>query len=178
MRVRFNYTQDEMVDAMKRSLARSKVVRAWRWKGLLMLAIIAWLATFALFYANPILGAGLGLFAATVCVVLYPIFYELSIKGRLRKIVRENHGDSNSLVCEVELSPHGFTVSGDDVTTTTEWKKVKEIVVTPDTVDIFTSSGSGVVVRDRAFSSAVHRQQFIDLAQSYLELTRQNVRAE
>ncbi|MEK6334326.1 MAG: YcxB family protein [Acidobacteriota bacterium] len=175
MRVQFDYTQDDLVDASKRFLARSKAVRRWRWQGLIMLAAVGWVATFAFFYRSPTIGVWVGLVVAALCIVLYPILYESSLERRLRRIVKENHGDSKVFVCEVELAPEGLSVSGHNIRTTTDWKEVKEILVTSDTVDIFTNSGGGVIVRDRAFKSPQERQQFIDLARSYLDLGRQGL---
>jgi hypothetical protein len=53
MRVQFTYTQDDMIDASKRFLARSKVVRSWRWQGLASVAFLGWLLVFLMFFSTP-----------------------------------------------------------------------------------------------------------------------------
>lgn len=169
MRVEFNYNQEDLVDATKRFLARSQTINLWRRRGLLAGALVMWAAAVAFFYNAPRKGLLIGLVLAAFYLVLYPTFYRSSIERRIRKMVKENHGDSNNLVCQVELAPEGLSVSGDNIRTTIGWKEVTEILVTTNTVDIFTRRGGGVIVRDRAFSSADEKQQFIALAQQYKE---------
>jgi hypothetical protein len=53
-----------------------------------------------------------------------------------------------------------------------EWESVEEITESEDSVDIFTRDGGGVIVRKRAFKSSEELEQFIGLAQSYLEVCR------
>jgi hypothetical protein len=172
MRVKFEYNQDDLIDASKRFLARSKAVRAWRWQGLFLLAGIAWVATFAFFFRTPTTGVWVGLVIAALCVVLYPVFYESSLERRLSRIVKETHGDKKVFVCEVELTPDKLLTSTENTRTTIEWKDVNEILVTSDTIDIFAKYGGGVIVRDRAFNSVEEKQQFADLARNYFHAAR------
>lgn len=178
MRVQFDYTQDDIVDATKRFLARSKSVRRWRWQGRLTLAGFAWVATFAFFFRTPAIGVWVGLVIAALCAVLYPVFYESSLERRVRRIVMENHGDANTFVCEVELAPEGLSVSAHNMRNATDWTEVKEILMTADSIDIFTTTGGGVIVRQRAFSSADEQQEFVDLAQNYMELASREDRSK
>lgn len=172
MRVQFTYSQEDIVDASKRFLARSKTARAWRRQDRIWFAVVLGAAIFAVFYRSPMVGVFVGLIAAIVCVALAAIFYESWLEKRLRKIVRESHGDENAFVCEVELTPASLLTLGHNTRTVTEWKDVDEIVVTSDTIDIFAKHHGGVIVRNRAFKSDTERQQFIDLASSYFESSR------
>ena len=171
MRIQFDYTREDMVDASMRFLARSKTVRSTRWQGLLWTAILAWLLVFALFGAS-IKGGLIGLPAALISALIYPSIHRQSVRKRLRKFCKERFGDMNSFVCEVELTPNGIWMQATNTQATAEWKDVEEIVVTEDSVDIFARQAGGVIVRNRAFKSAEERQQFIDLARSYLESAR------
>jgi len=160
------------VDASKRFLAHSKAARTWRRQDRIWFAIILRGRRFCFF---PPISMGRLIYRAGGCdifVILAGIFYESSLKNRLRKIVRESHGDKNAFVCEVELTPESLVTRGDNTRTVTEWKDVEEIVVTNDTIDIFAKHHGGVIVRNRAFKSESERQQFIDLARSYFEASR------
>ena len=174
MRVQFTYTQDDMVDASKRFLARSKVVRSWGWQGVASIAFLAWLLAFLMFFGTPLKGALIGLIAAAVCALIYPGIHKRTIEKRLRKLCKEKFGDTNVFTCEVELRPTGLWTQANNTQTISEWEMVEEILETEDSVDIFTRQGGGVVVRNRAFKSADEKQQFIDLARSYLESGRQD----
>jgi hypothetical protein len=172
MRVRFEYNQEDIVDASKRFLARSKAVNAWQRQDLIWFALLVGSAAFAVFYRSPMAAVFVGLSAAILCVVLAKAFYESRLEKRLGKIVRESHGDKNLFVCEVALTADGLFTRGDNTRTVTEWKDVEEIVVTEDTIDIFAKHHGGVIVRNRAFKSDAERQQFIDLARGYFESSR------
>ena len=47
-----------------------------------------------------------------------------------------------------------------------EWTSVQEIKETQDSIDIFTSDGSGVIVRDRAFETLAEKARFVEFARS------------
>ena len=75
MRVEFEFTQKDLVDASKRFMARSKVVRSWRWKDLATAAILSWGIVFAVFWTVPFKGAVIGLLASLITALIYPSFY-------------------------------------------------------------------------------------------------------
>jgi YcxB-like protein len=168
MQVQFEFTQDDLIDAAQRFSARSKVVRAIQWKNLLYSAFLAWLLVFLFFYSSPVKGAILGLLAALVTAVLYPSSNRKALEKRMRKISREVLGDGNSFLCEVELRQDGVWVRQKNCQTLYEWPGIEEVQETSDSVDIFTTAGSGVVVRDRAFASPEERLRFIELARAAL----------
>jgi hypothetical protein len=171
MQVQFSYTQEDMVDASMRFLARSKTIRSTRWQGLLWTAGLAWLLVFGLFGAS-FKGALIGLLAASISALIYPGMHRRSVQRRLRKFCKEKFGDTTSFICEVELAPAGIRTQSQNTQSTSEWKNVEEIVVTEDSVDIFTRQGGGVVVRNRAFQSADERRAFIELAQNFVAEAR------
>lgn len=166
MRVQFEFTQDDLIDASKRFSARLKAVRSFQWNGLLATSFLAWLLFFVFLYRTPIQGAIIGLVAAGLTALFYPGSNRKAVDKRMRKISRELFGDANSFLCEVELRPDGVWVRAMDRQTLFEWPSVEEIKETPDSVDIFTREGSGVVVRNRAFASPEERLRFIELARA------------
>jgi len=181
MRVQFEFTQEDSIDVIKRVLARSKVVHSWRWKGLVVNAILSWIVwtlAFVFFTASPLKGALTGLIVAGVSALLYPGAHKRAVEKRLRSFHKEKLGDLNAFICEVELTPAGVWTRQMNRQTTHEWKSVAEIVVTEDSVDFFTREGGAVVVRKRAFKSPEEQGQFVELAKKYLQLSRQNHSAE
>jgi hypothetical protein len=172
MHVRFEFTQDDLIDVSQRFLARSKMVRSWRWKGMLYTALLAWLLTFMFFLGSPAKGLVIGLIAAVVSALIYPSLHRSGVEKRLRKLHQEKLGEAGPFICEVELTPIGVWVRQMNIQTTHEWEGVEEIKETEDSVDILTRDGGGVVVRKRAFNSPDEQKQFIELAESYLELCR------
>ena len=172
MRVQFEFTQDDLVDASRRFAARSKVVSSWKWTSMFTAALFAWLLTFALFYRTPGRGALVGLVAAFVSALIYPTLLKSGTQKRLRKLHQEILGNENSFVCEVELTPYGFTVSQMNREIKYSWQAVKEIKETSDSVDIFTRDGGGVIVRNRAFQSVAERMTFVESATSFLNENR------
>lgn len=161
-----------MVDASMRLLARSKTIRSTRWQGLLWTAGLTWLLVFALFGAS-FKGGLIGLLAASISALIYPSMHRQSVQKRLRKFCKEKFGETTSFICEVELTPTGIRTQSLNTQTTSEWKNVEEILVTEDSVDIFTRQGGGVVVRNRAFQSADERRVFIELAQNLVAQSRE-----
>ena len=170
MRVQFTYSQEDLVDASLRFFARSKSARLMRRKRTAWLALLAWLLVFVLFRFS-INGTIGGLVAALIVVITDPFIYNYELRKNLRNIVKERYGEENEFLCEVELLPEGLKGSGENIQRTIEWETIEEVVPTDDSVDIF-GRKDGVVVRNRAFSSAEERTRFIELAREYMNRAR------
>lgn len=171
MRVQFEFTQDDLIDASKRFSARLKAVRSFQWTGLLATSFLTWLLVFVFLYRTPVQGAIIGLMAAAISAALFPRSNRRTVEKRMRKVAREIFGDANSFLCEVELRTDGVWVRSMNRQTLFEWASVEEVKETSDSVDIFTREGSGVVVRNRAFSSPEDRSRFIELARTGIDST-------
>ncbi len=174
MRVQFEFTLEDLVDASKRLLARSKAA-SWQWQGLAYSALFTWLLVFApitYFYGRPEVGAAIGVVLAALTGVLYPSSYEKQIERRLRKLLREEFEAANTHLCEVELKAEGVQVRQMDRKVIYEWSSVEEIEETGESVGLFTRDGGGVVVRNRAFAAAADRREFLKLARASLNSGR------
>ena len=170
MRVQFTYSQEDVVDAAMRFSARSKSLRALRHKRTAWAALLSWLLVFAIFRFS-IKAAISGLVAALLVVIIDPFTYNYQHRN-LRKIFKEQYGEENEFICEVELLPEGIKMGGKNSQCSTEWETIDEIVPTKDSVDILGRKGGGVIVRNRAFSSAEERQRVIELARQYMNLAK------
>src|ERR1700687_1216356 len=106
MGVQFEFTQEDLIDASQRLLARSKVVRSWRWKDLVFAALLCGMIVFLFFWKTPLKGVVLGVLVAVVYALFFPSFYKKAAENRLRKFHKEKFGAANSFICEVELTPN------------------------------------------------------------------------
>jgi hypothetical protein len=172
MYVKFDFTEDDLVDAAERFLSRSKSVRSARIRGVVYSAIGA-----SVVVAPAAIFVGYMAAAVSAAVALYVIGYEQlsyrkKLRNRLRGLVREQHGRFGTDVCEVELTPVGVCVRQCRIQITYEWEGVEEVVETPESLDIYTRNGGGVIVRARAFESPAERRRFRELAEGYVELSR------
>ena len=171
MRVQFTYNQNDLIDANMRTLRRSKTVRRGRWQAAIFLTIFFWLAIYVVFISwlgNPYLAVIMLAVSTLTVTALYPTFHERAIKKRLRRLCKESYGERDSFQCEVELTPVEIRIRDENTQTVYDCKSIEDVVVTKDSVDLFTRAGGGVVVRDRAFESPAKRADFIALAKQYL----------
>ena len=174
MRVQFIYSQEDLVDATMRFSARSKSLRGLRrkravWSALLLGSVILVVFRFSM------KGAISGAVAALIALIIDPFTYKYQFRRNLRKIFKEQYGEENEFICEVELLPDGLKTSGENSQCRTEWETIEEIVSTNDSVNIFGRKG-GVIVRNRAFSSIEERLRFIELARQYMNRARADVK--
>jgi hypothetical protein len=171
MRVQFTYTQEDLVDATMRFSARSKSLRALRRKRAVWSALLLW-SVILVVLRFSMKGAISGAVAALIALIIDPFTHRYQYRRNLRKVFKEQYSEENEFICEVELLPECLKTSGKNSQCSTEWETIEEILSTKDSVDIFGRKGGGVIVRNRAFSSAEERQRFIDLAREYMNLAK------
>ena len=140
MRVQFEFTQADLIDASTRFLSRSKVASSWGSSGQGSAAFFAGLLVLLFFIRTP-LTALIGLLAAAIAGLIYPAIQKRTIEKRQRALLKAKLGEANSFVCEVELTPVGVWVRQMNTQITHEWESVAEIAAKEDSVDIFTKEG-------------------------------------
>jgi hypothetical protein len=168
VKARFEFDIDDLIDVGERSLSTSRVIQKIRMGGLLssavLGAILAYAASLDAGPARPFYVLG----GALVCALSYPVLRRATKQRRLRAFWRERLGGSGPFVCEVELTEQGVTTRQFGTESTRPWTAVKAIEGARDTVDISTSNGGLIVVRDRAFASPDEKKRFVDLGRSLL----------
>jgi hypothetical protein len=176
VRVQFDATLDDVVDASLRALSRSKAARSWRWAdytaGVLLTGLGAGLVLYVLVSGElreRLILSGIG---AVVAASLYPIFYIWTVKRRLRSYYREQLGSRGPFAVEVEVSASGVSARQEGTTTTFEWAIVDCIEETADSIDFHIKKGGIVVVRERAFGSPELMRQFTATANGLLDQAR------
>jgi hypothetical protein len=167
MRVKFEFTEDELFEVYRRSLKRSPTIDSSRRKDRAWFSIIAGgLGILLGSIKGPMAGLIVGALSGLIAALLHPVIYRRAIEKRLRKLVREHHKCTEPRVCEVELTPAGVWSRQEKTQVIHEWGSVESIDLTEAGVEII-RNGCGLMVRNRAFKSDAERQQFLDLANSY-----------
>jgi len=169
MKVSFEFTPGELVDAAERFMARSMAITSFRRKELIYSALISGTVVFLLFFNKGWIPALIaGILGASIGAALSPPLHRRIIAKRLRKLVQEKLKPGEPLVCEVELTAEGVTIRHAKGQGIYDWEDVETVNLADDSVEIFTRYGGGVIVRNRAFKSDDEKKQFINLANSYM----------
>jgi hypothetical protein len=177
MRVQFEATLDDMVDAALRALTRSPSFSPYRWAdnvggaiftGLLSGAVVYWLIPEVREDRLVV-----SIVAGIAGLVLFPILRMWITKRRLRRYYRELLGSSSPFSVQVESSPKGICVKQKTGQVIYEWRLIDSIRETADSIDIYPRHGGIVVVRKRGFESAEQMQRFVEEGEGYLARTRQ-----
>jgi hypothetical protein len=167
MRVRFDFTLDDMVDVTERATARSGLIRSWRSQSTVVMCCIA----AALAYMTVPADAGWRLFAAAAAIgitaALYPAGMASARKSRLRQFMQERFGSEGPYTCEVEIGPAGLQVSQAGTRSTREWRTIVSIEDVAAGIEFVSRPGGTLIVRNRAFATPADRAEFLRLARSY-----------
>jgi YcxB-like protein len=172
MYVKFEFTQEDLIDASQRSINRGNLGRSKVWNSSSYSAVSVGVITFFFLRNSPTIGLLVGLLVAGIIILISPQLEKRELENRLRRIVAEMMPNPGPYVCEVEIRSEGVWVRSMNKQTIHEWPNLKAIEETSDSVDIFTHDGGGVVVRNRAFTSEDQRRQFIEIARSGLTESR------
>lgn len=167
MKVKFDFTLDDLVDVSERASIRSRVMRSLHSQGLIIVCLTGAVVAFFTVAGSTERRLFAATVAAVVCALIYPFSMGRARKSQLRKYFREQFGGDGPYSCEVELTPAALVTAQAGTRAERAWSTVTGIQETADSVD-FAFKGSGtLVVRNRAFRSPEERNAFIRLARSY-----------
>jgi hypothetical protein len=168
MKVRFEFTIDDLIDVGERSLSVSRVVTKLRRTAVVVWTVLGGVVAFAIL---PVSAGWRLVFALTVAgavALVYPGHRKNEVKKQLRNYWRERLAGDGPFVCEVEVDGTGITTEQLGARSSVPWATVTSIVETADSVDISTEKGGLVVVRNRAFPSAEEKRRFIEFGYAHL----------
>jgi len=176
VRVYFDATLDEAVDASLRALSRSRSMRSFRWADYVGGAILTGIVTgFGIFLLSDHLAVQERLITCgivgVIAACLFPFLHAWTIKRRLRKYYAEQLRGKRTFSVEVELSPAGVIVTQNECTIAFAWPQVDVIEESLDTIDFFMRNGGSVTVRKRAFQSRESIAEFVQEAMQYFNST-------
>jgi len=173
MKISYQATIDEAVEAQMRMLDLSNTVRKLKWQGLLVAPLVAVFAFFILSgdvtYKLILAGIITGLF-----VLFYLRSYDRIIRKRTRKLLIEGLGTDQPTACEYEASDKGLTFRRQGTDITFAWDTVTEINETKDYVEFVMGKNGIALMPNRIFADRENRQQWLAYA---LEHSAQAVHA-
>lgn len=183
MRVQFDATLNDMVDAGYRALSRSRTVQWWRWRGMIITGLfcgLIWGIPLFFLFAEPelklLFGGVFSLLGAGFGILLYSPSYRRTIRRRLRQLYREQLGTNSTFVVQIELAPDGLYTTQMKTHTMFEWPEV-EVEETADSIDFLIPNGGIVVVRKRAFTSSDEAAKFFEEAKRFCSQSRESYTA-
>ena len=168
MKVRFEFTIDDLIDVGERSLSASRVVTKLRRTAVVVWALFAGVVFWAILPLSPTFRIAAAVGAAAGAALFYPGFRKKEVHRRLREVWRERLAGDGPFVCEVELDDAGVTTEQLGTKTSQPWRVVASVAEKPDSVEIATEKGGLVVVRDRAFASPEEKSRFLEFARARL----------
>ena len=167
MKVKFDFTLDDLVDAAERGAASSKLVRGWRWREMIVTAVLGGVIVYVLKAGSHDTKAVSAIIGALIAAVIYSFAATRSRKGRLRKFFQERFGGEGPYPFEIELTPAALVTTQAGTRSEHAWSTIVEVKDSPDAID-FVARGAGIiVVRNRAFRSDDERREFLELAQKF-----------
>ena len=164
MIVQFKATINDLVDVTMRSLARSKKLRPWNWRGILTTILIAGLPWFAITQGSLKTRLLVGVGVASIATIIYLMTYRSSVEKRVRKLSLKYVGEDQPFLVEVELAESGIRVSQLKEQYTYDWATIGDIEETEEAIYFYRSDGSGFAVRKRGFISTEEKEKFVELA--------------
>lgn len=166
MKVLFEASVDDFAEVALRSVQRSPSMEASRRRSWALLTIALAVLVFLVAPFASLTKALMAVLAAALTAFLFPLVYRHTLKMRFRQVWREQFTGADSTRIEVEIDEGGLTFRQRGTEITYRWSTVERVETAEDRVD-FLLAGDGVAtVRDRAFHSLEHRQQFVQLARA------------
>jgi hypothetical protein len=167
MKVKFDFTLDDLVDAAERGAAHSKLVRAWRWRDMILTAVLGGVITYVLRSGSSDAKLVSAVIGAIIAAAIYSFAATRSRKGRLRKLFRERLGGEGPYPFEIELTPAALVTTQAGTRSEHAWSTIVEVKDSPDAIDFVTRGAGIIVVRNRAFHSDKERREFLELARKF-----------
>jgi hypothetical protein len=164
MRIQFNYSENEQSDANQRFARRSMINRGRYWREFAAIFVPALIWALIVVRESPVHMLAAALVGTSIFYLVYPTIRKWLYASLIPKNHREKPSDKTVHICEVELREEGVWVRQSNVQHLFEWEIVAEIVERPDTVEIFTHSSAGVIIRKRAFADEAERREFVEKA--------------
>lgn len=172
MRVEFNVTIDDFVDISTRLSSRSKVIRTWRWRGLVLTFFLTGVGGFVITPGSTTAKLTVALVLAAATTIFCVMTYGRSHAKRLRKLYREQMEINGPVKVEVEATEINITVKQMGTQITYEWSNVRSIEEREDSIDLFMRDGGGIAVRKRGFGSSEEKEEFLKLCKNSVELSK------
>ena len=172
MKVKFEFTIDDLVDSAGRAVSRSAAARGWRTQRLVLPCVLSAIVAYLVVPGSGERKLFAALIAAVICAAILPFSGGGTRKRRLERYFREQFGGHGPFTCEVELTPACLVSVQRGLRAERAWPTITQILVTDNSVDFITQGAGSLIVRNRAFASREERDAFVTLARSYAPQAR------
>lgn len=161
MKIEYEATIDEGVDAQWRLMEHLNTVRKWKWQGLIFTPIVFAL----LYYAIPDT-QGVKLVFATGSSLLYIAVYlgtyKRTMRKRMRKLLVEMFGSDTSYPCEYEFEEDGLAARIHGTEIKFQWSSFTEIIETDRDLELVVGKNGIAVLPRRAFQSEQQENEWLN----------------
>lgn len=167
MKVAFDFSAADLAEVASRATNRSPLVQQWRMRGYGMVGTLVGLLAF-LAIPGDLLYRSLA-----AALIATPFFFAMSLApqrrpDRLVKYFRERLGGDGPFRCEVEITQVGIVARQLGAESRHSWAQVVSIAEIPGGIEFVYRPIGSLVVRDRAFATALQRAEFLKVARTYL----------
>ena len=179
MRLDYDFTFEEAIDTNRRAMVRSKTFRSIRSRSISITSIVSGIALFAAWVGSSMMNGFRppSIFELSIVLVValvvsvavyfgYGWLYDWTVSRRLRRLVEEQWGKSDSHKCGIETRPDELWVYSDGTSVTHRWDDVEEVADTGDAIELQFRNGL-IVARNRAFKSPEQRAEFLSIAEGH-----------
>jgi hypothetical protein len=168
IKVKFEFTVDDVVDGIERTTGRSPVITRLRFAQSAATCFAAFILSFLIMsgpFTTRLLWA---LVATSIAIALFRFRVAGSRKRNIRKLFMKQFGGVGPHVCEVEIGPTGVVSNQAGTVTRRDWRFIQSVDETGDAIEFVTRGVGSVIVRNRAFHSKEEWKKFLDLSRQYL----------
>ncbi len=169
MKVSFEATIDDFVDANNRILKRSKLVRRWRMVNITVVFLITGAVIYLLYPGEQRVRITMALSIAAISAAVIPLIHKSEVDNKLKKFLKEQMGSDKPVKVEVEISDCGLSVKQAGTMILHEWQNISSVESTGDAVELINKRGGITVVRSRAFRAPQEQERFADLARNFIK---------
>jgi len=107
MKIKYESTIEEAIEAHLRLMALSKTLRKMKWEGLLFVPII-FIAVYFIFPGKVVFKISYAILTSAIFIPLYLSSYKRTIKKRIRKLLIESLGTDKPVPAEFEFTDDGL----------------------------------------------------------------------
>ena len=160
MKIKFESTIEDSVEAEMRVLLRSRTVLRWKRTGLIGAPIL-----FVAFYLGTPDTVTVKLVFATLVGAMYIYLswfrYEAKLRKRLAKLAIERRGTDQPISCEVEVGREGLTCKQSGIETKISWDRVCEVLNSENEIEILLKNAGIVLIPNRVFCESHQRDEWL-----------------
>ena len=145
MKIQYESTIEEAVYSQMRLLEVSKVLRKWKWQGLLAAPILG-----ALFYTFIPSDQGtkmmFAFFIPIIFLLQYPFTFKSNIRRKVRRALIKQLGTDDPIPCEYEVTDEGIIFKKQGTEIKFPWSKLTAINNTKEYIElIFENVGISLI---------------------------------